>query len=113
MNRFAMLAAAATLAAAPALAQVNPGAERPATGMSSTGGNAEQNNKPAPNTGSTAGGPTARGGSMADQTGTVAPSPMAAPNRGMSDPAAAGNAAQTGKPVPNTGTVSGGPAAAR
>ena len=111
MKTFAAIATL-VLMAGPAAAQVNPSAETPATGTRSTGGNVSQPAKPVPNAGSTAGGPTSRGGGYGGPTGTLATPGAAAPERAAPDASAASNARQPAKPVPNTGTVSGGPAAA-
>jgi hypothetical protein len=105
MKTLALAAALALGATAPVLAQTNPGSA-----------NAEQPSRAAPNTGQTSGGPA---NTANPSTGTTAPG-MTTGSTGTAtgaetrsgNSAAAGNAEQPSRAVPNTGQTSGGPAAA-
>ncbi len=100
--RLTTLTLAATLLAAPALAQ--------------DAGNVGQPSRSVPQTGQTTGGPIdtpAGAGGRVDATGTVTrpAGEMGVPSGiGAVDSAKGGNAAEPAKPAPNLGNTSGGPA---
>ena len=103
MEILALVAALALGAAAPVLAQTNPGSA-----------NAEQPSRAVPNTGQTSGGPA---NTANPSTGTTAPgmttgstSTATGAETRSGNSAKAGNTDQPERSVPNTGQTSGGPA---